>query len=231
MKYRRHDLHGLMVIDKPYGISSMGVLKKVRHQAGFCKTGHAGTLDPMATGVLILCFGKGTKAVGQLMGQTKVYVAEVDLSAFSNTDDAEGELSEVEVGTAPARGTVRELLDGLTGEIMQRPPAYSAIKVNGKRAYRLARSGEEVELPARPVRIDEIVLDEYEFPRLKLTITCGKGTYIRSLARQIGEGLGTGGYLTGLRRTAIGDYGLNQAYTVESLPEPIETKHLLPIPE
>lgn len=231
MKYRRHDLHGLMVIDKPSGISSMGVLKKVRHQAGFCKTGHAGTLDPMATGVLILCFGKGTKAVPALMGQTKVYQAEVDLTAFSNTDDAEGELDRVDVASPPAIAKIRSVLDQLTGEIMQRPPAYSAIKVNGQRAYHLARGGQELELPPRPVRIDEMVVDAYRFPSLKLTITCGKGTYIRSLARQIGEVLQTGGYLTALRRTAIGAYGLELAYTVENLPTPIEMDHLLPIPD
>lgn len=230
VKYARHDLHGLLVVDKPVGISSMDVVRRVRRAAGNCKTGHAGTLDPLASGVLICCLGKATKAVERLMGLTKVYEATVDLSAFTPTDDAEGEREEVEVEREPTAEAVRAVLDGLTGEIDQVPPAYSAIKVGGKRAYKLARSGEAVAMGTRRVRVDEIVVAGYDWPALRVRVTCGKGTYIRSLARQIGEGLGTGGYLTALRRTAIGDYTIEQAVGLDSLPEPMEEADLLAVP-
>ena len=229
MKYRRHDLHGLLVIDKPLGLSSMDVVRRVRRRAGHCKTGHAGTLDPLATGVLICCLGNATKCVDQLMGMTKVYDTTIDLSAFTNTDDAEGEPQPVDVATPPTEQQVREALDQLTGSIQQTPPAYSAININGQRAYKLARKGEAVELPARIVRVDSIELRRYDWPTLELTITCGKGTYIRSLARQIGQILSTGGYLTALRRTAIGPYGIDQSVRIDDLPEPIMPENVLPI--
>jgi len=231
LKYRTHHLHGLMVVDKPVGGSSMDVVRRVRKAGGHCKTGHAGTLDPLASGVLICCLGKATKAVDRLMGLTKVYEATVDLTAFSSTDDAEGELEPVDIEAEPDGEQVFAVLTALTGEIEQTPPAYSAIKVGGQRAYKLARRGDDVKLKARTVRIDAIDLLEYDWPTLKLRITCGKGTYIRSLARQIGSGLRTGGYLTALRRTAIGPYTLDHAWTLDALPQPIENEHLLPIPE
>ncbi len=229
MKYRRHDLHGLLVIDKPLGLSSMDVVRRVRRRAGHCKTGHAGTLDPLATGVLICCLGNATKCVDQIMGLTKVYDTTVDLSAFTNTDDAEGEPEPVDVATPPTEQQVREALDQLTGSISQTPPAYSAININGQRAYKLARKGEAVELPARTVYIDSIELRRYGWPTLELTIACGKGTYIRSLARQIGQILSTGGYLTALRRTAIGPYDIEQSVRIDDLPEPIMPENVLPI--
>jgi tRNA pseudouridine55 synthase len=230
VKYARHDLHGLLVVDKPVGISSMDVVRRVRRAAGNCKTGHAGTLDPLASGVLICCLGKATKAVDRLMGMTKVYEATVDLSAFTPTDDAEGDREEVAVEREPTAEAVRKVLDELTGEIDQVPPAYSAIKVGGKRAYKLARSGEAVEMGTRRVRVDEIEVAGYDWPELRVRVTCGKGTYIRSLARQIGEGLGTGGYLTALRRTAIGDYTIEQAVGLENLPTPMGDDDLLAAP-
>jgi len=231
VRYARHDLHGLQIVDKPVGISSMDVVRRVRRAAGNCKTGHAGTLDPLAGGVLICCLGKATKAVDQLMGQTKVYQATVDLSAYSTTDDAEGERESVEVEQPPSADDVRRALDRLTGEIEQTPPAYSAIKVGGRRAYQLARAGQEVAIKSRIVRIDSIVIDRYAFPELAITVTCGKGTYIRSLARQIGEALHTGGYLTALRRTAIGDYTIDRAVTLDDLPQPMMPEHLSPVPD
>jgi tRNA pseudouridine55 synthase len=231
LKYRTHHLHGLLIVDKPLGVSSMDVVRTVRRAGGHCKTGHAGTLDPLATGVLICCLGKATRAVDQLMGLTKVYETEIDLSAFTNTDDAEGEREPVDVATPPTLAEVRAALDALTGDIDQTPPAYSAIKVNGQRAYKLARRGDEVSLPSRLVRIDAIDLLDYDYPHLRLRITCGKGTYIRSLARQIGDALGTGGYLTALRRTAIGPYTIDRAVALDALPQPIEPEHLLPTPE
>ena len=226
MRYRRHDLHGLLVIDKPLGMSSMDVVRRVRRAGGHCKTGHAGTLDPLATGVLICCLGRATRRVDELMGLTKVYEATVDLSAFTSTDDAEGPRQEVSVPRPPSAEHVRTALDGLTGTIEQSPPAYSAIKVGGQRAYKLARKGEGVELPPRPVRIDAIELISYDWPLLRIVVTCGKGTYIRSLARQIGAALGTGGHLTTLRRTAIGPYTIDRAVNLEELPEPLMPEHL-----
>jgi len=225
LKYRRTDLHGLLPVDKPLGVSSMDVVRVVRRRAGHCKTGHAGTLDPLATGLLICCLGRATRAVDQLMGLTKVYQATIDLSAFTTTDDAEGERDEIDVAEPPPRHAVRAALDALTGDIQQTPPAFSAVKIEGKRAYDLARKGEDVKVKSRIVRIDAIEVHEYAWPRLDVTVTCGKGTYIRSLARQIGAALGTGGHLTALRRTAIGDYTIDRATPLD------DAEHLLPPPD
>lgn len=228
MKYRTHNLHGLLVVDKPVGVSSMDVVRRVRRAGGHCKTGHAGTLDPLASGVLICCLGRATKMVEQLMGQPKVYAAAVDLSAFTSTDDAEGEREPVDVDHPPSESAVREALEGLTGEIEQTPPAHSAIKIGGQRAYKLARKGQNVEVPTRTVRIDRIELINYDWPQLSIVVACGRGTYIRSLARQVGGALGVGGYLTALRRTAVGEYTLNQAVRLDNLPEPLTQEDLLP---
>jgi tRNA pseudouridine55 synthase len=231
LKYRRTDLHGLLPVDKPLGVSSMDVVRVVRRRAGHCKTGHAGTLDPLATGLLICCLGRATRAVDRLMGLTKVYQTTVDLSAFTNTDDAEGERTPVDVAQPPDRDQVRAVLDRLTGGIEQTPPAYSAVKVGGQRAYKLARRGDAPTMPPRRVRIDRIDLERYDWPRLTLTVVCGKGTYIRSLARQIGDALGTGGCLADLRRTAIGPYTVDQAFPLDDVPDPLMPEHLLPTPD
>ena len=230
MKYANTTLHGLLVVDKPLGVSSMDVVRQVRRAGGHVKTGHAGTLDPLATGVLICCIGRATRAVGALMGMTKVYAADVDLSAFTNTDDAEGERQPVEVEYPPSAEQVRAALHQLTGEVEQTPPAYSAIKIGGQRAYKLARKGEDVIMPSRTVRIDRIDLVRYDWPALSIIVTCGKGTYIRSLGRQIGQILGTGGYLTALRRTAIGPYTIGQAVPLDKVPRPLTQNDLLPTP-
>ena len=231
MRYRVTNLHGLLVVDKPAGPSSMDVVRQVRRAAGHCKTGHAGTLDPLATGVLICCLGRATRAVESLMGLTKVYEATVDLTAFSTTDDAEGERTTIDVLQPPTAEQVRAVLDDLTGPIEQTPPSYSAVKVGGRRAYKLARKGEPVEIPARMVQIDAIDVTGYTWPDLHTTVTCGKGTYMRSLARQIGERLGTGGYLTALRRTAIGLYTIDRAVALDDVPQPLQQEHLLPAPQ
>jgi tRNA pseudouridine55 synthase len=165
------------------------------------------------------------------MGQTKVYETAIDLSAFTNTDDAEGEREPVAVETPPSLEQIQAVLESLTGEIQQVPPAYSAIKINGQRAYKLARKGEDVKLKPRTVRVDEMRLVDYNWPHLSVVVTCGKGTYIRSLARQIGEALGTGGYLTALRRTAVGAYTIEQSVTLDDLPRPLLQEHLLPVPD
>lgn len=230
-RYRKSAMSGLLVVDKPLGWSSMDVVRKVRDAAGFVKTGHGGTLDPLATGVVICCIGSATKAVERLMGMPKVYDTKIDLSAFTKTDDAEAEREEVEIAGPPSEDEVRAALETFVGEIEQVPPLYSAVHVDGKRAYKLARKGETVELEARTVRIDSIELLEYDFPHLRVLVHCGKGVYVRSLARDLGKALGTGGYLTGLRRTAVGPYTVEQAVTAERLLQPIGQFDLLDAPK
>ncbi|MFA9479800.1 tRNA pseudouridine(55) synthase TruB [Phycisphaerales bacterium AB-hyl4] len=223
---------GLLVVDKPLGWSSMDVVRRVRGAAGGVKTGHAGTLDPLATGVVVCCLGKATRCVEQIMGQRKTYEADVDLSAWSTTDDREGELQPVEVPTPPTREQVAAACEQFVGDIEQVPPAHSAMRVGGRRAYKLARQGQEVVLEPRIVSIYAIELTGYTWPTATLTVHCGRGTYIRSLARDLGKALGTGGHLAALRRTAVGPYTLAQAVTVEHCKEVGVTEaDLLPMPE
>ncbi len=223
-------MDGLLVVDKPLGLSSADVVREVRYSAGNCKTGHAGTLDPLATGVVICCLGQATKAVDRLMGLTKVYEAGVDLSAFTTTDDREGPRQDVAVDPPPDRDAVSAALDRFVGQIEQRPPAYSAVHVDGRRAYRLARRGEAVDLPVRTVRIDAIELLGYAWPHATLRVTCGKGTYIRSLARDLGRALRTGGHLASLRRTAVGPYTADHAWRLERVRQGVTQSDLLPAP-
>lgn len=224
-------LCGLIVVDKAIGMSSMDVVRRVRKAAGGAKTGHAGTLDPLATGVVICCLGKATKCVEKLMGQPKAYHTVIDLSAFTNTDDLEGEREEVDVPTPPTSEQVQAVIPQFIGEIQQTPPIYSAIHINGQRAYKLARKGESVEMPVKTVRIDAIDLLDYAWPNLTLSIDCGRGTYIRSLGRDIGKQLNTGGHLASLRRTAVGGYNLEKAHPIDRFESPITQDDLLPIPE
>ena len=224
-------LCGLIVVDKPLGLSSMDVVRYVRRAAGGCKTGHAGTLDPLATGVVICCLGKATKSVESLMGRPKVYETVVDLSAFTTTDDREGERLEVQVDQAPTHEQVRQVLGEFMGEIEQTPPVYSAVHINGQRAYKLARKGQAVDMPTKTVRIDAIDLLDFAWPMLTLRIVCGRGTYIRSLGRDIGDKLNTGGHLASLRRTAVGDYTLEHAHSIERFEQEVKQEDLLPVPE
>jgi tRNA pseudouridine55 synthase len=200
----------------------------VRRRAGGARTGHAGTLDPLATGVLVLALGKCTKDIDRLMATEKRYVTTIDLTAFTTTDDTEGERTEVAIGApgaradAPTRAEVEALLAArFTGTVMQRPPAFSAMKVGGRRAYALARRGEAPELAARPVQIHSIEVTGYEWPLLSLDIHCGKGTYVRSIARELGQALGTGGHCTMIRRTMVGAFGIDRAVALDALPESI----------
>ncbi len=227
-------LEGLLVVDKPLGASSMDVVRRVRRAAGLgrrFKVGHAGTLDPLATGVVICCLGKATRLVEKLMGLTKVYQATIDLSAFTTTDDREGVRQEVAVEDPPDEAAVRAALARFVGLIEQRPPAFSAVHIDGQRAYKLARKGETPEMPARTVRIDAIDMHRYDWPLLDVTVTCGRGTYIRSLARDIGVVLGVGGHLAALRRTAVGPYTLERAVDFNRLEQPLRQEDLLPVPE
>ncbi|MEV0588159.1 tRNA pseudouridine(55) synthase TruB [Nonomuraea sp. NPDC050310] len=209
---------GLIVVDKPAGWTSHDVVGKLRRIAGTRRVGHAGTLDPMATGVLVVGVEKATRLLGHLALTEKVYEAVIRLGVTTNTDDAEGEvLSRRPVEVAEER--VHAGIATLTGEIMQVPPQVSAIKVDGERAYKRARAGEEVELKARPVTIHEFEVTKLDGEDVHATIRCSSGTYIRSLARDLGEFLGTGGHLTALRRTRVGPYDLSLARGIEQLAE------------
>ena len=212
------EMNGIIILDKPAGITSATAVNRVKRLLpGKRKIGHAGTLDSFATGVLLLLVGDSTKRCEELMGQRKVYRTTVKLGATTATDDP---LSP-EVGSAsaeqPARAAVECALQRFIGSIQQRPPAFSALKVAGKRASDRVRAGEAIELTPRTVQIHRIELFRYEYPMLELEIECGRGTYIRSLARDLGEMLGTGGYLIELRRTRIGDFTIEDAVTIETL--------------
>jgi tRNA pseudouridine55 synthase len=220
---------GILVVDKPEGITSFGVVARVRRRAGGLRTGHAGTLDPLASGVLVLALGRATKAIDRLMATDKRYRTTVDLSAFTTTDDREGERSEVAVESVPRLEDVEMALASLRGVVQQRPPAFSAMKVGGRRAYALARAGTPPELPPRPVRIHAIEIRRYAFPLVELEIHCGKGTYIRSIARDLGIALGTGGHCATLRRTAVGPFTETMAVALDQLPEEIGPADLIPL--
>ncbi|MGW4424379.1 tRNA pseudouridine(55) synthase TruB [Streptosporangium sp. NPDC004631] len=212
---------GLIIVDKPAGWTSHDVVGKLRGVAGTRRVGHAGTLDPMATGVLVVGVEKATRLLGHLALTEKGYDGTIRLGQSTNTDDAEGEI----IGSASAAGVgeeeVRRGVAALTGRIMQIPPQVSAIKVNGERAYKRARAGEEVELQARPVTVSRFevtgVRRAGEVIDVDVSVTCSSGTYIRALARDLGAALGVGGHLTALRRTRVGPYDLSMARTVERL--------------
>ncbi len=224
-------LNGLLVVDKPLGWTSANVVSKARRATGFAKVGHTGTLDPLATGVLVLCVGKATKLAQQIVDDVKTYQTEIDLSAFTQTDDLEGDREEIFVEKPPSLARISEVLAGFVGIIEQQPSMFSAIKINGKRAYDLARQGCQVVMPTRRVRIDQIVLIDYAWPVLNIRVVCGKGTYIRSLGRDIGKALGTGGHLVSLRRERVGMFGLADAVGVDRLDEGIGGGDLLPLSE
>lgn len=210
---------GIILIDKPDGMSSFGVVARIRRvlseRNGMkTKVGHCGTLDPFATGLLILCVGKECKHAGEYMKHDKVYEATIRLGQASTTGDPEGEISNIS-DEQPTREQVESMLHKFTGEIQQTPPAHSAIKINGRRAYQLARKGETVEMPVRTVTIHSLDLIDYNYPDLKIRTHVSSGTYIRSLAIDIGEGLGTGAYCVQLRRTKIADWDIANAQTLE----------------
>lgn len=193
------------------------------------KVGHAGTLDPLATGVLVVLVGKATRAVGALMATEKEYSATVDFSRTSTSDDLGGVISDVRVEAPPERGVVEQALNAFTGEIMQTPPQFSAMKVGGERAYKLAREGTHAPLAPRPVVIHSAALVAYRWPLVEIHVRCGKGVYIRSLARDLGRSLGCGGLLTALRRTRVGEYDIGMARTLEQLPQVLTQEHLAPL--
>ncbi len=220
----------LIYINKPYRMSSFGALAHIRYLVSKrlhvkrVKMGHAGTLDPLATGVLILCTGKETKNIEQLQCHTKEYTATLQLGATTPSYDREHTVDY----TYPTRHITRELIEAtlpqFVGDIMQRPPLYSACMVAGDRAYELARMGRDVELAPKPIHIDEIELTDFNPDKMQMSIrvVCGKGTYIRSLARDIGAALGSGAFLTALCRTRVGDVRIEDCLTFDDFPAWLE---------
>ncbi|HMU36812.1 MAG TPA: tRNA pseudouridine(55) synthase TruB, partial [Marmoricola sp.] len=193
---------GLVIVDKPAGFTSHDVVARVRRLAGTRKVGHAGTLDPMATGVLVLGVNRATRLLGHLMLTEKAYDATIKLGESTSTDDAEGETIATSDTSGLSEDQVRAALAEFVGDIDQVPTAVSAIKVDGKRAYARVRAGEEVELSARRVHIASIEVTRVELPEVDISVRCSSGTYIRAIARDLGAALGVGGHLSALRRTA-----------------------------
>ena len=206
-------LNGIVVVNKPRGVTSSDCVYKLRKILQIRKIGHAGTLDPFATGLLILCVGKETKNAMSYTKLDKVYEATVRLGQTSTTGDPEGEVSDVS-DAQPSRDDIEKVLKMFVGEITQRPPIYSAIKVNGQRAYDLARAGKEVEIPERQVTIHSLEIIDYTYPNLTIRTHVSSGTYIRTLAEDIGKTLGTGAYCTQLRRTKVADWDVANAQTL-----------------
>ena len=210
------------VIDKPYEWTSADVVRKIKFQLRKCgypkiKIGHAGTLDPLATGILLVCIGRATKQVEALQAEEKEYVAELMLGATTPSGDMEHEVDNTYPTEHITREMVEAALKSLTGEREQLPPLYSAKKVQGVRAYEFARAGEEIELKKALINIYELELVEYDMPRIKIRVRCSKGTYIRSIARDLGEALNSGAHLTGLRRTRSGNFRVEEALTLENV--------------
>ncbi|MGA8847631.1 MAG: tRNA pseudouridine(55) synthase TruB [Nocardioides sp.] len=211
---------GLVVVDKPGGMTSHDVVARVRRLAGTRKVGHAGTLDPMATGVLVLGVDRATRLLGHLMLTEKQYDATIRLGTSTTTDDAEGDVSaqaDPAVLAVITEEMVRSELAGFVGNIEQVPTAVSAIKVDGKRAYARVRDGEQVELKARPVTIHELTVHDVSLPEVRISVRCSSGTYIRAIARDLGAALGVGGHLGALRRSAVGSFDLDAARSLEDL--------------
>src|SRR5258708_6091669 len=215
-------MDGALLLDKPVGLTSNAALQRAKKALGARKAGHAGTLDPLASGLLIVLFGEATKFAGPLLESDKEYLARVKLGERTSTGDAEGEVLETKpVGVSAAQ--VEVVVGRFRGEIEQTPPMYSALKHGGVPLYKLARRGESVERRPRRVRIDELEMLEFASPLLELRVRCSKGTYVRTLAEDIGAALGTGAHLAGLRRTAAGRFRLAEAIdlaSLEALPAP-----------
>lgn len=220
---------GFLVVDKPLGMSSMRAVSIIRRKAGGLKTGHAGTLDPLATGVLVLALGRATKGIELMMGTPKRYRTVIDLGAFTTTDDREGEREEVAVESPPSLERIDKALEAFKGRIMQRPPAFSAMKVNGKRAYKLAREGKPPRMEPRPIDVHDIEIVNYQWPELELDLHVGKGFYVRSLARELGAALGTGGHCASIRRTAVGPFTLEGAVDPDDLEDPLPLALLIDV--
>jgi tRNA pseudouridine55 synthase len=218
MKKQRNPVHGWLALDKPYGMTSTQAVGKVRFLFNAEKAGHGGTLDPLASGLLPIALGEATKTVSHAMDGRKIYRFTAQWGEERTTDDLEGKVSATSA-RRPSRDEIESILPRFTGEIMQAPPAFSAIKVDGERAYDLARAGEAVDLAPRPVFIEELKLVAAEADHATFEVTCGKGTYIRSLARDMGRALGSAAHVSMLRRVAVGPFTEAHMISLENLME------------
>lgn len=228
---------GILVIDKQPKFTSMDVCAIIRtrlRRGGApkrIKVGHAGTLDPLATGVLVVLIGKATTLVPRYMAAEKEYETTVDFSRLSTTDDLGGVLTDVPLPRAIDRAEIDSAITRFVGTIEQTPPQYSAMRIGGRRAYEMAREGEVAPLKPRPVVVHAIDVLDFAWPSVSLRIRCGKGVYIRSLGRDLGAALGVGGVLTALRRTRVGEFDVQRAQRLDQLPDVLVQEHLLPVPE
>ncbi|APC40913.1 tRNA pseudouridine(55) synthase TruB [Clostridium estertheticum] len=221
-------MNGILNVFKPTGITSFDVVRLIRKISKVKKVGHAGTLDPEASGVLPVCIGKATKAIDYIMGDFKIYETELKLGVITDTYDREGKiLKESEVNSGVDEITLA--IKSFIGEIKQVPPMYSALKVNGKKLYELARAGIEIEREARPITIYDINITDIKLPYIKFTVKCSKGTYIRSLCYDIGEKLKCGGMMWNLQRTATGQFHIDNAININELNEENINKYIMPI--
>lgn len=214
----------MILVDKPYDWTSFDVVRKIRNLIKIKKVGHAGTLDPLATGLLIICTGKFTKKINEYMAREKEYTGTIVLGHTTPTYDLESIPENPKRIDHLTEDAIKEAAGQLTGEIMQVPPAHSAIKIKGKRVYELARRGEEVEIEPRKVTITEFEITSVQLPEVNFRIVCSTGTYIRSMANDLGKILGVGGYLSALCRTRIGEFHVKDAMNMEEFPEWIKQK-------
>jgi tRNA pseudouridine55 synthase len=212
-----NDIHGWLILDKPQGLTSNQALGRLKRLYSPKKVGHAGTLDPLATGVLPIAFGEATKTVAHVVDCEKTYDFTIRWGIETDTDDAEGQAVRIS-DARPSREAVEAALQGFIGDIMQAPPCYSAIKIDGERAYDLARDGETVEIEPRQVSVYELEIVDMPSPDLtRLVCACGKGTYVRAIARDLGRALGCFGHIAALRRTSVGGFGEEDAISLEKL--------------
>ena len=212
-------IDGILNIDKPYGITSMDVVRRVKRASGQRRVGHGGTLDPIATGVIPVCMGQATRLMEDVVGGAKTYLAGIELGVCTDTYDALGEVVERRDAAGVTLTDIEGALPAFTGEILQVPPMYSALKREGKRLYDLARAGVEVEREARPVTVHSIALREWAPPVVTLEVECGKGFYVRSLAHDLGKALGCGGHMKTLARLRSGAFRVEDALTLEEVEE------------
>jgi tRNA pseudouridine55 synthase len=219
---------GILNVRKPSGLTSRDVVDRVERFVHPAKAGHAGTLDPLAMGVLVVCVGQATRLIQYVQRMPKHYRATFLLGKQSETDDIEGPVVEIPNAIEPTRDALELATGQFIGQIAQRPPAHSAIKIAGRRAYHLARRGADFQLPARPVTIHEIKIVRYDYPEVELDIACGSGTYIRALGRDMGAALGTAAVMSSLERTAIGPFTLKDSFSLEKLDSESLKRHLQP---
>jgi tRNA pseudouridine55 synthase len=228
------EMEGVLLVDKPKGLTSHDVVYRLRRKLGMKKIGHAGTLDPMATGLLIMLIGKATRISQYLISTDKVYEGEATLGVITDSQDAEGEIMETRPVPELSEAQVKDVMKGFLGDQYQTPPMHSAIKVDGVKLYHLARKGEEIEREPRFIRIVSFNLTSFAPPKLTFTLHCTKGTYVRTVANDLGQKLGCGAHLSALRRTASGKFNLSDGLTLEAIEQlslPDIEKRLIPVYE